>query len=111
MNLQQPMSLPELTTSKAFYLRQLWFYNFGIHLVTSGGEKPVMQTWTEDFSSSSSEIASRVYNFVNICPEVENKTHMMIWSDSCADQNNNLVCLHQLLILQYYWLHIFWGEP
>ncbi|KAG5884796.1 hypothetical protein JTB14_010859 [Gonioctena quinquepunctata] len=33
MDLQLTMSLPKLTTSKAFYLRQMWFYNFGIYCV------------------------------------------------------------------------------
>lgn len=39
MNLQQTMPLPKLSTSKAFYLRQMWLYNFGINCITYSGSK------------------------------------------------------------------------
>ncbi|CAH0731397.1 unnamed protein product, partial [Brenthis ino] len=38
IDLQQTMPLPKIPTSKAFYLRQIWFYNFGIHVVTKSKE-------------------------------------------------------------------------
>nr|CAH7727940.1 unnamed protein product [Callosobruchus chinensis] len=91
MDLQQTMPLPKLIVSKAFYLRQLWFYNFGIHAITSQTEIPYMQTWTEDVAGrSSSEIASCLWNFMTTCSSVKDKNHLIVWSDSCAGQNKNI---------------------
>nr|CAH7739928.1 unnamed protein product [Callosobruchus chinensis] len=101
MDLQQTMPLPKLIVSKAFYLRQLWFYNFGIHAITSQTEIPYMQTWTEDVAGrSSSEIASCLWNFMTTCTSVKDKKHLIVWSDSCAGQNKNIniLTLYQLMI-------------
>lgn len=103
MDLQQTMPLPKLSTSKAFYLRQMWYYNFGIHCVTASGTKPFFMHWTEDVAKRGSiEIASCLFRFCQQLKEThKNIDHLIIWSDSCAGQNKNfnVVSLYQLLIL------------
>jgi len=39
------MPLPKLTVSAAFYLRQLWLCNTGVHLISKQTGGPV---WNED---------------------------------------------------------------
>ncbi|XP_030755399.1 uncharacterized protein LOC115881846 [Sitophilus oryzae] len=102
MDLQQTIPLPKLSTSKAFYLRQMWFYNFGIHCVTPDGQKPFFFNWTEDVANRGSlEVASCLYRFCTLLKEEYEIDHLIIWSDSCAGQNKNftLICLYQILIL------------
>ncbi|KAB0802996.1 hypothetical protein PPYR_05182 [Photinus pyralis] len=103
MDLQQTMPLPKLSTSKAFYLRQMWYYNFGIHCIIDHESKPFFFNWTEDIANRGSiEIASCLYRFSQLPKETYNQIdHLIIWSDSCAGQNKNfnIVSLYQLLIL------------
>jgi len=39
-DLQKTLPLPKLSTSISFYLRQVWLYNCGVHLITSESEQP-----------------------------------------------------------------------
>ncbi|CAH0558800.1 unnamed protein product [Brassicogethes aeneus] len=59
MDLQQTMPLPKLTPSKPFYLRQMWYYNFGVHTITTKGHQTFFFNWTEDWTGRGSlEIGS-----------------------------------------------------
>lgn len=103
MDLQQTMPLPKLSTSKAFYLRQMWLYNFGIHCITYLGQKSYFFTWTEDVANrGSNEIASCLFRFCKMLKkEYPETNHLIVWSDSCAGQNKNFVILglYEYLIL------------
>lgn len=102
IDLQQVMQLPKLTTSRAFYLRQLAFYNLGIHSISSSGVKPFMMTWTENIAKrGSDEVLSCLFEFIQNQDPIE---HLVVWSDSCAGQNKNfnLIAFYQYLILHQY---------
>ncbi|KAL4100729.1 hypothetical protein QTP88_020763 [Uroleucon formosanum] len=98
MDLQQTMPLSKLSTSKAFYLRQIWFYNFGIHTITSeNGHKPFMFNWTKEVTGKgSNEVGSCLMYFTQLSQLTfqQNIKHLIIWSDSCSGQNKkfNIIC-------------------
>lgn len=103
VDLQQTMPLPRLTTSKAFYLRQMWFYNLGIHLITKNKEQGSFFTWTENTANrGSGEVASSMLTLFEFQGSIRQKQRLIVWSDSCAGQNKNflIICLYQLFILK-----------
>ncbi|CAH1106579.1 unnamed protein product [Psylliodes chrysocephalus] len=105
MDLQQTLHLPKLTTSKAFYLRQMWMYNLGIHSISKQGAKANFFTWTEDVAHRGiSEICSSLLIMLEYNNLFQDNiiSHLILWTDSCAGQNKNflIICLYQYLILK-----------
>lgn len=103
IDLQQTMPLPKLTTSKSFYLRQLWFYNFGLNIIQKNVEIATFCTWTEDVANrGSAEVFGSLLTAIEQDDVLKSKDHLIVWSDSCSGQNKNftLICLYQYLILK-----------
>lgn len=103
-DMQKTLPLPKISTSKAFYLRQVWLYNLGVHSVTAQQQKGkgYFHIWTEDQGSRGpEEVGSSLLAFLeNIKEEDKSFDHLLAWSDSAGGQNKNfyIVCLWHYLI-------------
>lgn len=108
IDIQQTMPLPKMPVGEAFYLRQIWLYNLGIHLASKDKNHAVMCTWTEDVAKKGSFEVSCALHYLAMWLKStsENNTikHLIVWSDSCSGQNKNfnLICQYQYMILKQY---------
>lgn len=87
-DLQRALETPLISTSEAFYKRQLWSYNLCIY--DESRNKGCMYVWNETIASrGSQEIASCLFkHFSNYLPK--NTTKITLFSDSCGGQNRNV---------------------
>jgi hypothetical protein len=102
-DLQKTLPLPKLAVGEAFYLRKLWLYNVGVHLVSEHQEGAFFQLWTESEGKRGvKEIASSLYTFCHAAGIVDRDQSLVAWSDSCAGQNKNfkMICFWQYMILK-----------
>lgn len=87
-DLQKTLQTPLLSTSVAFYKRQLWTYNFCIYNETD--RKAYMFVWSEDVASrGAQEVGSCVLKYLNeyLPPNIIN---VIFYSDACGGQNRNI---------------------
>ena len=97
MDLQQTLPTPHIPTSEVFYLRQLWTYNFAVHLCDD--HSAAMCVWPEHRASrGADEIASCLLKALPTL--VKNKRKIIVWSDSCSGQNKNfrMMCFWNYIV-------------
>jgi hypothetical protein len=87
-DLQKTLETPSLSTSVAYYKRQLWTYNLCIY--DEGKKQAFMYVWSEN-------VASRGGQEIGSCLIKHFKTHIpadttkiILYSDSCGGQNKNI---------------------
>ena len=96
-DLEKALPFPVLTTSIAYYKRNMYAYNLGVHEL--GTRTAFMYCWDETVASrGSQEIGSC------ITKHLESRTsakHIIMYSDACTGQNRNIkLALYLMKFLQ-----------
>lgn len=87
-DLEKTLPLPRIPTNIAFYKRQLWFYNSGIH--SASNDTGHCYVWVEgEAGRGAQEVGSCLIKYINqkLKPTAE---HLILWSDCCGGQNRNI---------------------
>lgn len=87
-DLQKALAFPKLTTSVAYYKRNLYVYNFGIHCFNNC--TGYMNVWdeTEGGRGSQDTAACLIKHLKTYAAE---QKHVIMYSDSCTGQNRNIM--------------------
>lgn len=87
-DLEKKLPLPRIPTNVAFYKRQLWFYNSGIH--SASDDTGHCYVWIEgEAGRGAQEVGSCLVKYIEtkLSATVEN---LILWSDCCGGQNRNI---------------------
>lgn len=96
-DLQKALPLPVLTTGQAYYKRNFYLYNFGIHQFPEEKDD-FMFLWTENEASRGAvEISSCLVSFLR--QYAGSARHIISFSDRCGGQNRNIKTVLALLRL------------
>lgn len=86
-DLQKALAYPKLTTSVAYYKRNLYLYNLGVHCFNNG--TGYMYVWDEvEGGRGSQDIASCLVKHIKV--NAPSQKHIIMYSDSCTGQNRNI---------------------
>ncbi|CAG5051734.1 unnamed protein product [Parnassius apollo] len=95
-DLQKALAFPKLTTSVAYYKRNLYLYNLGIHCFNNN--TGYMNVWNEiEGGRGSQDIAVCLVKHLKTHAVTQN--HVIMYSDSCTGQNRNIKTTLSLLKL------------
>lgn len=87
-DLQKTLPTPMLSTNEAYYKRQLWTFNLGIHNLKD--DQATMYMWHEGIASRGTDeigscIWSHIQNYID-----NGVTEIITYSDACGGQNRNI---------------------
>lgn len=86
-DLEKALPFPVLTTSVAYYKRNMYVYNLGCHEMSS--DLGSMYAWDETIASrGSQEIGLCVQKHLQVRASISK--HIVLYSDTCTRQNRNL---------------------
>lgn len=96
-DLQKALPYPKLTTSVAYYKRNMYILNFGIHNFHNNNVD--MYVWDETIASrGAQEVVSCILKHIK---KLRSEKHIIAYSDMCTGQNRNIkVALMWLKIVQ-----------
>lgn len=87
-DLQKALPYPKLTVSVAYYKRNMYVYNLGIH--NFHNQSVGMYVWDETIASrGSQEVASCIAKHITDGAKPTQK-HVIAYSDACSGQNRNI---------------------
>lgn len=85
-DLMKTLVTPSLSVGIAYYKRQLWTYNLGIHNLATNDA--YMYVWNESMASRGpQEIGSCLLHFIKNYVHTEK---LIMYSDQCGGQNRNI---------------------
>lgn len=97
MDFQKNLPLPNLSTNDVYYKRQLSFYSFNVHELSTG--RSVFYTYDETVAKKGSEdVASMLYHYISKIMSCDVR-NLQIFCDSCCGQNKNYYVFKFLYIV------------
>lgn len=102
-DLQRALETPSITTSEAYYRRQLWCYNLCIY--DEKRDKAYMYFWSEATASRGAQKVSSclIKHFHTFVPRETKK--VVLYSDACPGQNRNIKTTSMMKKLLDSWPH------
>lgn len=91
MDYQKNLSLPNIATNDVYYRRQLSFYMFNIHVLSTG--ESVFYCYSEEMGSKGADEVTSMLNYFIFYILDSQVKHLEIFCDSCSGQNKNYLVI------------------